>query len=904
MNTALENSPSTPGAEPARPARATIILVLGLLAAWLAAGSLGWLAPPLQRALTWLGLAGIVIAGLPGRRRTFSNDGLLLGGATLIAVLMTASSLPVVNILAVAILLAAVARVRPGWTAIVAGSAALAAMALAVFRLVGDGSAAAWTFTNGVGRVEGLWAGWLTGRPLLIGASFGGVDFLVLMAALTAAWLIATPPPRMARAAWALLFIFLAQTAYLVVLAFNHDLTAWLPPQVVAKPDDVSHLGIWTWGNAIRVLLPWNLPLLAAVFQGAVAVGMFRLIAWQPTAHDLPSEREANSAAAEGKRRNRSLQGGPARQSDPPNLATSWRRFGPAGLLIVAAAAMTLAPVEPELKGRRIVAYDDSAIDWSTTDPGTVPVDRLPRYGLLPVLVKGLGGEFVRSRDLGEADLRGADVLIVLPPRSAANAAGAHAAAAAFIPSDIQSRIWRYVSAGGRLVVAGEPETNLGVEENVLNALLAPTAMSFRDDTANSLTQRWEDNLQSAPHAATASSSPGRNHFSIDRAASIRVAWPAGPLLVGRWAWDELGTDPDRPGALSYSPGNHLGDLVLAAQQTVGRGTVVALGDAACLSNDGIPFSYTFTGPLLSVLAANHPTPVVWWRQFAGLSAAAAAVVLLFRRFGPLGLAAASVALALALVACGWLSNARAELLPWGDKTAARPIIYVDGSHLEAMGKDPWGENGIGRLMRVLADNDYLPLVAPDLSPDRLKRAAMLISIAPARAFSGSEIAAVNDFVEQGGFFLSMAGSPDAGPSRALLEKLQLRINPMPLPPWVDEPETTPLGRLRYPSDEHASVEFYGAWPVSCAPGGETWPKDDPDHKPVIAGYRTGAGQAFIVGDTAFALNKNFESYSPNANFWRSQLKSWIGHAADKPQAVEPSEGGMIQEHPAGRLGL
>src|SRR5208337_3738036 len=99
---------------------------------------------------------------------------------------------------------------------------------------------------------------------------------------------------------------------------------------------------------------------------------------------------------------------------------------------------------------------------------------------------------------------------------------------------------------------------------------------------------------------ATASSNPGRNHFILDRAASIRVSWPAGPLVVGRWAWDELGTDPERPAALPYSPGDYLGDLVLAAQQNVGRGKVVVMGSAACLSNDGIPFSYTFAGPLLS----------------------------------------------------------------------------------------------------------------------------------------------------------------------------------------------------------------------------------------------------------------------------------------------------------------
>ena len=221
------------------------------------------------KTLTWLAFTVIVIAVLPSDRRISAKEGLLLGGATLIAVLTTASSLAVVNILAVAVLLAAVAQLRPGSMARAAGPAALAATALALFRLASDGSAALWTFANSVGHVEGFLAGWLTGRPLLIGASFGGLDFLVLMAALAAIWLIASPRPRTGTTVRAVLLIVLAQAAYLVVLAFSHDLNALLPPLVVAKQDDMSHLGIWTWGNALRTLLPWNLPLLAALFHGA-----------------------------------------------------------------------------------------------------------------------------------------------------------------------------------------------------------------------------------------------------------------------------------------------------------------------------------------------------------------------------------------------------------------------------------------------------------------------------------------------------------------------------------------------------------------------------------------------------------------------------------------------------------
>ena len=85
------------------------------------------------------------------------------------------------------------------------------------------------------------------------------------------------------------------------------------------------------------------------------------------------------------------------------------------------------------------------------------------------------------------------------------------------------------------------------------------------------------------------------------------------------------------------------------------------------------------------------------------------------------------------------------------------------------------------------------------------------------------------------------------------------------------------VGRFRYPSEEQATVEFYAAWPVSAAPGGEIWPKDNP-FGPVIAGNRIGEGQAFIIGDTAFALKKNFDAFSPNAELLAFAIEDLAGH--------------------------
>ena len=109
----------------------------------------------------------------------------------------------------------------------------------------------------------------------------------------------------------------------------------------------------------------------------------------------------------------------PAARPKRPRGSAGNRRglqLAPAVLLVVAAAAAMVAPVKPDLTGRRIVAYDDGSLDWTVVDPGNVAPGLSQRYGLLPALVASLGGQFVVSKDLRAGDLREADVLVVLPP--------------------------------------------------------------------------------------------------------------------------------------------------------------------------------------------------------------------------------------------------------------------------------------------------------------------------------------------------------------------------------------------------------------------------------------------------------------------------------------------------------
>ncbi len=910
MNTTLENSSTNaPTFSPAPlPIPAYLVLIGGLLATWLAAGSLGWISPPLQKVLTWIALGTVLAATAPSRRRLETQHGIMFLAAGVVAVMMTAFSATVVNIMAVVVVLAAIAQVRPGLIGRVAMSVALAATVLALYRMACDASPTVWALSDGLGRAEGHFAAWLTGRPLVIGASFGGIDFLVLMAALTVYWRNATPMNHPNRTLVAVAAIVAAQIVYLLVLAFSDDLTRLLPAAIAPIKTDTSMLGIWSWGNALRTLVPWNLPLLAAILHATIAAVMFGTAGWLPSLDDIRDESrsETEKALRPGSVRKNRGRASDALPSASVRPETAWEMFGPAGLAAVAAFAFFFAPGKPDLQGHKIVAYDGGmdwgGIDWGVNDPGKPLPHDAPRFGLLPVLVESLGGKFVVSKDLAPDDLIEADVVIVLPPRGMGKTRSSAA-----VPDDVKNRMHAFVLAGGRLLVAGEPESRLGAVENVLNDLLKPTSMAFRDDMANSVSEHWECNLLAAPHAATANLDTATNRFSFDRAASIRAIWPAGPLVSSRWSWDEGGSDPDRPGSLDYQPGNHLGDLVLAAQQDLGRGSIVALGDARCLCNDRIPFSYMFVGRLLGSLAMKSPSPQVWWRQILGLATGIAAIGFLFQRLEVPRLAAVAVLVAAAIVVCTLIDDATARMLPEGTsrvladgtQTTDRPVAYIDASHLEAMGSDPWCDDGVATLGRVLTHNGYLPLLAPDISADRLNGAGLLFTVAPGKAFSSVEREVIHEFVRAGGYFFNMTGSPDSGPSRQLLQEFDLHIDPMPVPPTEKIREPEPLGRvwrnINSPFGNTANVEFYAAWPVAHGPDAtDIWKPDASDKKAVIVGRRDGTGTAVLIGDTCFALNKNFDSTPENAIYWQVLLANLTGRMPPKGDIIEPAEGGII----------
>jgi hypothetical protein len=963
----------------ALPGRTVLIVVAGVTAAWVAAGSLGWIAPPLRRVLTCAALALALGAAWP------ACDGLkarwTLLAAAVAALLMTAVPISVVNVLAVVVLLAVIAGTQPGARRHAILTAALAATALAVFHMACQSTATVWALADATAGALGSVAGWAAGRPLVLGPSFAGLDFLVLMAALWLGWLAkpqaaASPGPRgvpYLAAIGAAAAIVLVHAAYLLAVACSCDLAAALPVAVPPPPTEISHLGFWSWSDAARAWLPWGLPVLAAAGQVAVVVAMFRLARWQPES---------------------------GRANQPNTLAI---RLLPAVLAAVAAVALVLDCSRSDRTNLRVLAYQTGGIQWNFTSGSALhraqpaasaaagPV--APSFGLLGPLVESLGGQLDRSTTLSEEELAEHNVVLLLPPgpgalaswmapeggrrtgeqpavnsRRNAESSGYEPPAASHQPlfsSDLQARTLEFVRRGGALLVAAAPEDHPGALENVFNELLAATGIRIADQTARSPVPRWEDNVEAAaPAARGGRSGPGAS-FGLDGGAALGLHWPAGPLVIGRWGWGEPGDGTLRPTA--YQPGQRLGDLVLAAQRQLGQGRVVVLGDAACLSDRRLPSSYPFVARLLASLAARSPGPWAAWRQWLGLAALVGFLGLVawradgndarpapvrhgspapvrhgspdpVRRGSPgpavqpghrvrhgdaaspaRRLAVAAGVLAAAVVGCTLAGDEMAGwLLPKGRPQSSRPLVYVDASHVPAVTTDPEQEDGLGQWTDTLARQGYLPLWAPDLSPARIQRAAVLVLAAPAKSLGSTERDAVREFVEGGGTLLVMVGTEEAGPSLPLLADYDLSVPEMPQPPSVATPEPMPLwrGGDTHPvqaysnfAGEKAEAQFFAAWAADS--GGLPERSGfhlDSEGPPAMVGKWVGSGAVVLVADTYFATNKNFqaeaeEGDSPrNAHFWGWLLATHTNRKAPpapQPEPAEPSEQGPLD---AGRL--
>jgi len=839
--------------------RVVVAAVAGILAAWIAAGSIGLVAHPLRHALTWLTMGAVVVAAWPGRARRAELG--ILAAAVVAGIALSVPAGAVYNVAAVALLLAVLARLKSGIDRRVLLAVAVAATVLAVYRLACASIPTVWLIADATGQALGRLAGTVCGRPLSIGATFAGLDFLVLMAALYGSWLAATRPPRLARALYAAAAILAGHLLYLILLACSNDLAAWLPVAVSPVDPDIAGRYVpppWYWSNALRTLLPWNVPLVAAAIQAAVAGLMFRWASW-------PLEEEPSIPQA------KSPQGKlPLRPSASGQLRP-WLAFGPIALAALVPLVTTLSLAGGGLAGRKIVAYERGLLNWDKPAADRYGRQSAGLYGMLPTLVESLGGEFARSATLTAEDLDGADVLILIHPTDRWSEE----------PERLE-RIWDFVRGGGSLLVAAEPfQLQEDGQASTFNEVLAPSGMEVRFDTAIGGTGLWQHALEGLINPATLGIADERNGFGLGETASIRARWPARLLVVGRWGWSDPGSDAVLTGVHRFDAGERLGDLVLAAEKREGKGCVAVLGDAGSLTNLGGGNCYDFVGKLLGHLAAHGDGPQAAWRQSLGLLACLALIALVAWKPDPLRLAATALVLPVSLGVCTAITCFSATVLPDGRTSSGNFLACIDASHLDAYSGDDWQPDGIAGLRLMLMRNGYLPIVVPRLTGGQLDRAGLLISIAPSRAFSAAEREAVRRFVRRGGVWIVMAGADRAGSVAPLLAEFGVTIPRSPLAAGESGEEPLPMGcyRVAYGEEgkDRREVCFQAGWPVECSAERAEVLVWGFDGLSTVVAVPVQNGTVVVIGDSEFALNRNLESPDgelseggrENARFWQ-----------------------------------
>jgi len=874
-----------------------VVAAVALLwAGWIACDCVGLIGRPLRSVLLWLALLSAVIAGRPPGRPGVRRW-LYLLAAGLTAVVWIALGKEVAGALGVVLVGTSLVHLQPrgaGRQGIFCAVSAVAAMAL--FELARTSLPGLWRLSDAVGGWLGSLAGLLCAQPLNIGATFGALCVLVSMAVFVAAWLMLGPPFRWQRAFLAVAAVVFAHAAYLLVLAHAHLLLAALPEYVYPSPSDNDLLGIWTWGNLLHSLLPWDLPAAAALVHAMVAAAMLRMMRYpsKATSPDATPARAHAPVTAE-----QQPDASPA--ADLPGGASSRFRLllevldrhaaWATGLLAVCwALAGALTPGRVDLAHKTIVAYEQGYLNWLKPQHGRYYSEGSHLYGVLPDFIASLGGKLVHSEELSAEDLGRADMVLLIHPDRP-------------WPEDRLRRLLDYVRRGGSLLLVAEPRVFDGDSRSSFPELLSHTALQVRDDTALGPADYWEDNLQLAVHPLTVGLGKCAEQFGMLVPSSIQLQPGARPLVVGRYGISEPGSDAAVNGTFSFEGGERLGDLVLAAEQRFGEGRVVVLGDTTPLCCEGLAGAWQFIGRTLGYLACRSSDPRTLWRQVLGVFCALGLFVLLLWRPRAEKLAVLAVALPATLGTAGLVTCWSWRVLPDGTRSQPNNLAFVDASHQEAYSHDPWNSLGLGSFLRTLARNGYLPLKLYDepfgldgLWGQRIERAGLLVCIGPSQRFSGHERRAVRKMLDSGGTLICMCGAERAGATNELLSEYGLKVPPAPLPPVLPAHEPEPMGSVLAPflvqGETIHYLQTYAAWPVQAE--GYHWKAlaTGREGQPVVLGQpapdENGPGQVVLVGDTLVAVNENVqtpEQQAPaNEDFWR-----WlIGQVTPHPEWIPP----------------
>jgi len=511
--------------------------------------------------------------------------------------------------------------------------------------------------------------------------------------------------------------------------------------------------------------------------------------------------------------------------------------FRPQALLLVFIAGLllgiscTFVPRQRQ-GGGRISILDEGLIDWRVPVFGHYGEHSGGMFGRLPGFLCAQGYDAVKiPRPLDEKALSGSRALVIINLME-------------FLEPAEKRLVWDFVDRGGSLLLLGD---HTGVEgiRGPSNDLLDPVKIRLNFDSATFWGEGWRDALYLPANPVNRGILVAED-IQIWIGASLSLGPSAEPLIVAKYGYSDIGDSANVDwaylGDRRHNAGERIGDMVLAADATHGRGRVLVFGDTSPFQNLALVSSWSFvqrvfqwlTGPRSDSQTPARLALLVIGVIFLGLSG---------RALGHSVFAWIVLALAFTLAAG---ATGRFSALP-APRSIQLPKAILDFSHGERFDELTWYHDCIGGLELNLARNGYAPLLMRTFDEALILDSKLLVVIAPAKPFNSSDQAIIDHFMESGGILILSTGYEEKDDSEAILGSLGVTLENIPLAHF----ETGALGQ---------TVRFAEAWPLRVS-AAEAVPvcRYPGLADPVMVFIPRGRGGALVIGDSQFLLNSNLE---------------------------------------------
>ena len=459
--------------------------------------------------------------------------------------------------------------------------------------------------------------------------------------------------------------------------------------------------------------------------------------------------------------------------------------FIAACLVIVSVSSFS---AHPPTEGAGRVLIMDMGTDFSVPAHEKYGLNDVGMFGVLPHYLSRSGYQCSVASSFDAGKLSETDVLVFINPMYS-------------LDENELDEVWRFVREGGSALALGD-HTGHDEIRLPLNAILEPVGLSLNFDSAFPFKNFWAEDfrLRSSPSLNGIS---GR-HVQIVVGASVSKGFRGKTLVIGKEGFSDLGNIENKEngylGDMHFNRGERIGDLVLAAEASYGRGKFMVFGDTSHFQNTVISYSFPYIDKIFAYLSRGG-------------------------------------------------GGASPQSSQRGETEFFKASCIIDASHLEVFSRDKSGE-AVDGLIACALRAGFMPYLNQSQSLTEMisdkPDVKLVVIIEPAKSFTEKEKKALAQFMENGGSLILSAGYASPKASKELAGYFGFAF------------DNVPLGRVS--PDRNPEMAFWNACPVlhDGAYGEKSlmdiWGYD------TIVKKAAGQGGLYIIGDPDFLKNKNLES--------------------------------------------